>query len=336
MATDDDGTTSARRAGRVAVVVLSVLLWGCTTTSTGTSGSPSAPDTTAASGADSSAAARLLARVCDRTAAVDDLGTVQSPALGEISGIVASSRQDGAWWVHNDSGTSPQIVAVDDAGATTTTVDLEGATATDWEAIALAPGPAGGPARLFVGDIGDNAARPGSGATARSSILVHRFAEPSPDGPPSAVAVEALELRYPDGPNDAEALLVDPVRGDLVIVTKDWSISGRAKVYRAPADLSAGSSTVLELASTLDLPVGSLVTGADVSPDGQVVALRTYGDVLLYVRPPGEPLWAAFGSAPCPGPPVVERQGEAIAFSRDGTSYVTVSEGTNPTLHLTR
>jgi len=43
----------------------------------------------------------------------------------------------------------------------------------------------------------------------------------------------------------------------------------------------------------------------------------------------------ALASPPCEAPAPDERQGEALAFLMDGT-YGTISEGTNPELHLVR
>ena len=80
---------------------------------------------------------------------------------------------------------------------------------------------------LYVGDIGDNASR-------RASIDVYRVPEPRVGAAASAPAAR-LRLRYPDGAHDAEALLVDPLRGDLVIVTK---VLGAARAYRASARLA--------------------------------------------------------------------------------------------------
>ena len=48
---------------------------------------------------------------------------------------------------------------------------LDGATAIDWEDIAIGPGPQAETPYLYVGDIGDNAER-------RPNIVVYRVAEP--------------------------------------------------------------------------------------------------------------------------------------------------------------
>ena len=65
---------------------------------------------------------------------------------------------------------------------------LAGADAVDWEDIAAQDGV------LYVGDIGDNAAR-------RPEIVVYRLSEPGAAGD---VEAERLVLHYADGPHDAE------------------------------------------------------------------------------------------------------------------------------------
>jgi hypothetical protein len=141
-------------------------------------------------------------------------------------------------------------------------------------------------------------------------------------------------LRYPDGPHDAEALLVDPT-GRPVIVTKEI---GSAGVYRPAAPPDGSGPTALELVGRLSLPasdttggpVGSIgsrvVTGAAASADGKVVALRSYTDAWLYPAPDGDPAMALTENpAPVRVPLPDEPQGEAIAFTADG-SLVSGSE----------
>jgi hypothetical protein len=106
-----------------------------------------------------------------------------------------------------------------------------------------------------------------------------------------------------------------------VIVTKE--LSGQAGVYVRPA--SAATST-LDRKDPIALGLGTLVTGADASPDGTAVVLRTYSSVLVFPRPPSTPLDQAFRSAWCAGASAPEPQGEAIAVTPDGRGYVTISE----------
>ena len=91
-----------------------------------------------------------------------------------------------------------------------------------------------------------------SATTPRSAptIDVYRVAEPRVGAGATAPA-DRLRLRYPDGAHDAEALLVDPLRGDLVIVTK---VLGAARAYRTSARLPAGSQTTLRAGPEISAP----------------------------------------------------------------------------------
>jgi hypothetical protein len=161
----------------------------------------------------------------------------------------------------------------------------------------------------------------------------------APGGP--LAETEVMEVRYPTGPADAEALLVDPRTGDLVIVTK--SLTGASRVMTAPADaLVDGAQLTLSVAGPLRVQLppdpgsglpATMVTGGDVSPDGSMALLRTYGSVLVFERGDDETLAEALLGEPCFAPQAEEEQGEAIAFTADGTAYVTASEGVNPTIH---
>lgn len=267
---------------------------------------------------------------CEGTLVASTPGTIASADIDELSGLSASQRNDGVLWVHNDSGDSARVFAVSTDGRDLGQYSLAGAGAVDWEDIAVAPGPSAGVSYLYVGDIGDN-------GVSRASVQVYRVPEPAVDpgtavpGSHTLTGVARLTVKYPDGAHNAEALLVDPVTGELFVVTKSSSI---AQVFRAPANLADGSTTTLTQVATVSL--GALVTAADVSVAGDVVALRTYSSVVVYPRPSGAPLADAFSQASCAGAVGAESQGEAVGFTRDGLGYVTASEGSSPALHAFR
>ncbi len=281
----------------------------------------------------------VLDAACAHTLVASTPGAIASDALDETSGIAASRRVDGVWWVHNDSGDSARVFAVSSTGQTLGEYALSGATAVDWEDIAAGPGPVSGTSYLYVGDIGDN-------TSSRSTVQVYRVPEPlvdpaNPLGAPQTLGgVATLDLRYPDGAHDAEALLVDPVNGDLYIATKDLA-GGVARVYRAPASTPSGSTTTLTQVATVSLGAGQGVTAGDIVPAGDVVGLRTYLGVFLYPRTSGMSIAQALAQPSCAGAappfgngsPASEPQGEAFGFSRDSRGYVTVSEGLHPSLH---
>jgi hypothetical protein len=252
-------------------------------------------------------------------------GTVEDPEVVELSGIVASRAHRDLLWVHDDSGGSPEVVALSSTGASLGHYAVEGAAAVDWEDIGIGPGPQAGRTYLYMADIGDN------GAT-REHVTVYMALEPeaAPDGSGGSLPlVTELTVRYPAGPSDAESLFVDPLSGDLYVITKDFG--GPSRVLRAAAGaVAAGGELTLEDVGGIDVVAP---TAADISPDGSTVLVRTYQSVLAFRRPAGRPLAAAFQSPPCAAPSVDEPQGEAIGFGADGASYVTVSEGAAPPLH---
>jgi hypothetical protein len=240
-------------------------------------------------------------------------GTVQTPEAPELSGLVVSRSQLGVLWTHNDSGDRARVFALRPNGSLLADLDVPGAEAVDWEDIAIRG------KELYVGDIGDNDRK-------RASVDVYRFPEPQVPATGSTAPATRLTLSYPDGAHDAETLLVDPRNGDIVIVTKDFS--GRSGIY-----VSHHSSTTLRLAGHLNLGLGGLATGGDVSADGRVIAIRTYGNVYAWRRPSGVSLAAALRRKPCVSPtPLREGQGEALALTRTGGTFYTVPEGADATI----
>jgi len=261
------------------------------------------------------------------------VGTVSDRGVVEASGLAASRQNPGVLWLQNDSGNPAELFAIGEDGRVLATYLPTGTRNTDWEGLAIGPGPAAGVDYLFIGDIGDNAA-------ARSSITVYRIPEPVVSAGreiPLAGRV-TLEMVYPDGPHDAEVLLSDPRTGDLYIVTKSrWS--GSSGIYRYPFPHLAGSRVVLEHVASHTFP-GNIVersaTGGDISADGSAIIVRTYTRAYLWARAPGSTVAAAFAGPACEIALVAEPQGEALAFAADLGGYYTLSEGRSQRLYFFR
>src|SRR5687768_689361 len=89
------------------------------------------------------------------------VGRIQDAQLNEISGIVESSVHPNVFFVHNDSGDSPRLFAVDRAGRLLAELLLETVPLViDAEDIALGPAP-DGRRFLYLGDTGNNFASMG-------------------------------------------------------------------------------------------------------------------------------------------------------------------------------
>ncbi len=247
------------------------------------------------------------------------VGRVDAAAATELSGLVLSRSQRGVLWAHNDSGDVPRLLAVGLDGRLLGEVALTGAEAFDWEDIAA------GPKHLYVGDIGDNVPQ-------RDELVVYRVPEPRVTGggaSPASAPAGRIELRYPDGRHNAEALLRDPVSGDLVVVTKRRS--GRARIYVA-RDPAAGATTTMRRRGSVEVDDGEEVTAGDVSADGRTIVLRTYTSAYVWTRRPGERVAAALKRTPCTAGAglAAEGQGEALALAADGRAFYTVPEGPTP------
>lgn len=235
--------------------------------------------------------------------------------LSEVSG--AAYGKNGLLYVHEDSGSDPVVTSLDPVtGSVVGRHDL-GVDARDWEDIAE------GPDGLYVADIGDNSSRRDRG------VLVHVLPDPTTTQAPPA---RSVRLTYEDGPRDAEALLVHPRTGQVVVVTKFAGLVFVAPQPFGPGVLTRVGQVKVGFTGTSGGPERAgpaaqvLITAGDVSPDGRRVVIRTYTDAYVY-EVPGDDLVAALATEPTVLPLPASRQGEAIAWSPDGTSLVTVSEG---------
>jgi hypothetical protein len=256
-------------------------------------------------------------------------GVVTASQIDEASGLAASRRNPGVLWTHNDSGDSSRIFAISTTGGLLGQFNLTGAAAFDWEDIAVGPGPAAGSSYIFVGDIGDNSAL-------RPSVQVYRVPEPvvTIGGPVSTTAlsgVETLTLTYPDGPRNAETLMVDQLSGDLYIVTKSNFTNER--VYRAAAPAAGSNSITLEYLMTLSIV---RATGGSMAPDGSALIVRTLTQAFEFDRSAGQSWQEALAAGANSFALHSEEQGEAIAFASGtvNSGFYTVSEGSNQPLYF--
>jgi hypothetical protein len=265
--------------------------------------------------------------------AARDVGVAADARLTEISGLAASRLHPGVLYVHNDSGEGlVRFFALAEGGGLLAEVVVDEAMPVDIEDVALES--RDGREWVWLGDVGDNAAR--DGGTPRASIEVLRAEVPAlPEAPVaeplSSPGYERFTFAYPDAPHDCEAIVLDPATGDLYLVAKENA--GPQGVYRAAAPHVAGTSRVLERVGEI-LPARGLldgITSADADAEGRFV-VRTYRHVYLFEGPGSTPA-ERWGRAPLELPAVREAQGESVGFFADGRGVFTVSEGAMETIH---
>ena len=230
--------------------------------------------------------------------------TLPKGTLDEISGMAASQRHPGILWVHNDSGGGPYVYALDSATCDIKArLTVEGIRARDLEAIAVGRDERGRSV-IWLADIGDN-------QDSWEYVQIHRIREPE-KLVDQVVESVTFDVAYPDRPHNAETLLADPGSSQLWIVTKQLA---RGRMYSLPAELS---EVEMNMATFVRRERGLITDGA-VSPDGTRYVLRDYVDATVFAGlPPGK------------DPRIVQMpfqvQGEAIAWTPDGTALLIASE----------
>jgi hypothetical protein len=239
--------------------------------------------------------------------------------LLEISGVAASRINPGILYIHNDSGNPNQVYLTDITGADRGTLTITPVGNRDWEDIAVGPGPIAGVNYIYVGDIGDNDSK-------YSSVFVYRFPEPDLKGQITPFitdisAVDVIKMKYPDGPRNAETLMVDPLTKDILIASKS---SNGADIYVAHYPQSITALTTMT-------PVVHLffykATGGDISPDGSEILLRGNEQIWYWKVQAGMSISATLLTQPQVAPYANnEPQGEGVGFAADGSGYFTDTE----------
>ncbi|WP_125911345.1 MULTISPECIES: hypothetical protein [Pseudonocardia] len=246
--------------------------------------------------------------------------TIDDPRLAELSGLVtegAPGERPQRYHAIVDGGGTAQVFTLDPAGCAVTGERSAPVRVTDVEDLGRSPD-----GDLWLADIGDNTAR-------RESV---RLVVLPVDRPP-----RTYDLVYPDGPRDAEAVLVAD-DGTPLIVDKT---SGAAGLYRPaeplaegrPLELERVTDVVLPYSATAGGPLGAIgtrtITGGAVGPPdadgGRAAALRTYTDAWLFPLPDGpvtgDVLVEALRGAPLQVPLPGEAQGEAVALDGRGALH---------------
>jgi hypothetical protein len=236
----------------------------------------------------------LVAIVPSFAAAEDTVAfTIKDARITESSGLAVDPAGN-IYWTVNDSGDRGVAYGIGLDGKVQGTLNFR-AQPIDVEAVAVHDD------RLYVADIGDNNEQ-------RDFVRVFFFANPRANG--LTVTYHAYDFSYPDGPHNAETLLVND-SGRLFIVTKGQD----GAVYAAPK--KPDRQGVNELKKVGSAP--SDVTDGTFLPGGDKIALLTYPEVTVIDASTYEVL----ASSLIPQQP----QAESLTLSLDEKSLLVGSEG---------
>jgi len=255
------------------------------------------------------------------TPAATVLCTVTDPRVRGLGGLVATA--DGYVAV-NDENSDPkkiEIFYLDHRCQLVRALNYP-SPARDPEDLAVAAD-----GTLWIADTGDNLTTKAD--QRRTSVALWKLA------PHSSTPV-IFRLAYPDGPHDAEALLLAD-DGSPIIVTKE--LLAPAGLYVPVGPLTADRPTPVAMRKVGSFSpyltgttnpfgvIGELmITGAGRSPDGRRVALRTYSDAYEFTVTGGDIVSAITTGTPQITALPDEPQGEAVAYSTDGRQLLTLSD----------
>jgi hypothetical protein len=241
----------------------------------------------------------------------ESLGTFDAKLIPEASGVARSRARPGVFWVHNDSGNLPILFAINREGRVLRAFHAA-VLNLDWEDAAVDDR-----GRLYIGDIGDN-----KGLLRIRAI--HRFDEPDPDVPPTALLKPTAVTFYARGTGDffdAEGLAIDGDRAVIVVKRLD----GRDPELRAvPLEPPAPLLRPAEAKKIGVLPgFPEPVTGADLAPGGRLfVACGT--DVVRVYERPTPPSWDDLRMI---AEVYLKKKGDYEGVTWDGDDLILVGEG---------
>ena len=264
---------------------------------------------------------------------------VEFEPLGEISGIVRNPL-DSAFWVHNDSGDEPRLFALDSSGRVRIPDNLAGeyhaeqpqpgrqpwpgvqignATNRDWEDV-TSDG-----ANLYIADLGNN-------NNARRNLGIYVVPWESLNGTAVASASRFIPVHYPEQTGfpplerhfDSESLFF--ADGSLYVITKhrepvpNQQMQAGANLYRLDSQSESASNALTLIDHHPDL---TAATAAELSPDGQTLAVLSYTAIWLFKRPASGDAWLSAPSRRLSLNIDAARQAEAIAWLDEETLIVT-------------
>lgn len=206
---------------------------------------------------------------------VRQIGKMGKTEVTESSGF-AWADGDSTLWTHGDGGTQNALYKVNLQGKLLETKTIPHTINADWEDLTKDKS-----GNIYIGDFGNNSNR-------RHNLRVFRVKLQD------SVRVDTISFRYADQylfpPKkkqrnfDCEAFFWH--NDNLYLFSKDRGREEMVKVYKLPAVPGNYVAQVVD-----SLQINTMITAADISPDGKHFALLGYGKVYLFEMPEGDKLF---------------------------------------------
>ncbi len=265
---------------------------------------------------------------------VAPLFEVPHQGISEMSGLTRSHNYPGVYWVHNDSGDDPRLFSISGEGelvwppfvdrSSWDGLPIAVAANVDWEDITTDG------EYLYIAETGNN-------GNARRDLGVYVVPEPNPRAIEITRSLRFLPVAYPEQTiypgrqwhYDSEAMFT--AGGELFLITKhrvESKISAfekGANLYRLASRHTAIVNELEFIATNTEL---AIVTGADVAPGGQYLAVLSYDALWVYGAPADNRAWLANPVGHIKLDRDYTQQVEAITWSDDETILIGNEQGT--------
>lgn len=282
----------------------------------------------------------LIAPANAQTVELEVLARVEAEPISEMSGIVKSRGRDNLYWVHNDSGDTARIFAINAQGENVMPTyskfsyygeeAVEGkelwqgfvvlfAENVDWEDMTSDEN------YIYIADMGNN-------GNARQDLGIYLISEIDPTASTQSASIKHMPVSYPEQQAfppgvwnfDSESLF--SADGSLYVITKhkvpgsifDW-VSG-ANLYRLDTSFSDQDNILTLVDSNDDI---TAATSAEVSPDGQTLAVLTYTALWLFDKPDSGDAWLSSSFSKIDLDPDNVRQTEAVTWENNEVVLIT-------------
>lgn len=260
--------------------------------------------------------------------------------LDEVSGMARSTRQDDLYWVVNDSGDEARLFSIRADGSSVIPTysrfsrwaDSEESGKQPWQGFRVLYGTnvdwedmTSDDSYLYIADTGNN-------GNARQDLVIYAVGEIDPTASTQAAVIRRFPVRYPEQADfppaqrhyDSESLFIDGETLYLITKHRDAGLMHRitegAKLYRLDTRFEDRVNDLV----LVDSHEGILgATSAELSPDGQTLAVLSGDALWLFSRPDSGDHWLSSASRRIEFDPDSFRQAETVVWESDESLIVT-------------
>jgi hypothetical protein len=193
------------------------------------------------------------------------VSSIDDDNIKESSGLAYSSKfSDLAYTINDENG--PIYTIRPSTGKVVGTIKLDGVKLGDPESLYVDPY-----GHIWLGDLGDNDEE-------RDDAAIYAFNEPGA-GKFEVKQTLKFPVNFDDGPTNVEAMLVNPISGQVYLIRKVKDKKKDGSIFALPNPLENGQTN---RARKLDTKMPPWVTDGEITPDGARALVKTEDEIFVY------------------------------------------------------